>query len=134
MTRRLWRPVVVQVSARAVAEPVASEQAGSRGGDVWGDAEPPPPHTFRWRGRLFRVQEVLARWAEAETWWREPGAAGDGPTVLPRADRWVWRVEAVDQRAEQARASRESGRVLGGVYDLAFIPTSALWMVLRVID
>ena len=121
MTRRLWRPVIVQVAGDSCA------------GEI-GDAGPPPPHTFRWRGRLYRVQEVLARWAEAEAWWRDAGAAAAVPTVLPGADRWVWRVEAIDQRACSARAAREPHRIAGGVYDLAFAPASALWTVLRVID
>lgn len=49
------------------------------------------PDQFLWRGRLFVVRAVLARWTEAGEWWRAPAvrslASGDasapGQVVTP---------------------------------------------------
>ena len=30
------------------------------------------PAQFLWRGRLYVVREVLARWTESGGWWRAP--------------------------------------------------------------
>ena len=52
------------------------------------------PDQFLWRGRLYVVREVLARWTEAGGWWRGCAVrsltAGDaapstGPEVVPTA-------------------------------------------------
>lgn len=53
-------------------------------------ADPPCPRAFRWRRRNYRVSAVLARWIEAEQWWR---LAGFGPADCS-TDAVVWRVEA----------------------------------------
>lgn len=63
--------------------------------------EPQPPRSFAWRGRSYRVVAVLARWVEAEQWWRTAGFGGG-----VAADSTVWRVEAV------------SGSAVAGVFDL----------------
>ena len=34
------------------------------------DASGPVPDQFLWRGRLYVVREVLARWTESGSWWR----------------------------------------------------------------
>ena len=48
------------------------------------------PAQFLWRGRLYVVREVLARWTESGQWWRTPavsalstGDAADSPDPAP---------------------------------------------------
>lgn len=50
----------------------------------------PDPAQFLWRGRLYVVREVLARWTESGSWWRAPAVraltSGEGaspPAVDP---------------------------------------------------
>lgn len=72
------------------------------------EADPPLPTSFVWRRRRFRVNAILARWIEAEEWWKSaaPVSAGfpndptgsvdgamGGPEQTP-LDRVVWRLEA----------------------------------------
>lgn len=95
------------------------------------------PEVFLWRGRLYRVREVLGHWHERRSWWTEQAARavhGDSPdagvagpetaAVAPGADREVWRVEA---SAGRSAAS--------GVYDLCrHDATERSWRLLRVAD
>lgn len=61
------------------------------------------PEQFLWRGRLYVVREVLARWTEAGRWWEgaavqslttgdaSPAAAGAAPletAPLPPSPKW----------------------------------------------
>ncbi len=47
------------------------------------------PVTFDWRGRTYRVLQVLGHWREDAGWWRRP----DGqPIRIEQTD--LWRVEA----------------------------------------
>ena len=101
----------------------------------------PEPAQFLWRGRLYVVREVLARWTEAGGWWRGDAVraltAGDAaPAQLPEAagpggvddnERDWWRVEA-----DSGRASASSGG--SGVYDLCFDWTRGAWSLARVLD
>lgn len=88
------------------------------------------PVQFLWRGRLYLVRSVLARWSEAGRWWRTPAAtaltAGDpaaGPASVDDRERDVWRVEAT------------SGRLAGvGVYDLCFDWSAGSWFLARALD
>jgi hypothetical protein len=76
------------------------------------DAE---PVGFRWRGRVYLVRDVLARWIERGSWWtattgsRTPATAGTAAPSVAHAvgavEHEVWRVEAA------------AGSVVG-VYDL----------------
>ena len=61
------------------------------------------PMAFRWRGRRYVVDSVLAHWVETGAWWRYPDQSrtsqteqDPGPDLEPPADpeRWLWRVEA----------------------------------------
>ena len=79
--------------------------------------EPEPPQSFRWRGRYYRVTEVLARWTEAEQWWRW----GESDSTKFPADATVWRVAA---------SSRGS---TSGVFELRHRPGSA-WFLIRAFD
>lgn len=64
------------------------------------------PAQFLWRGRLYVVREVLARWTEAGGWWRTPAvralASGAGvqigsrgaelaTTPIPASPKWAQR-------------------------------------------
>ena len=75
------------------------------------------PSGFRWKGRRYEVQEVLACWVEATLWWRELGSAGSNGRA---AHRDVWRVEAVSRTGTS------------GVYDLAVVADA--WQLLRISD
>jgi len=78
---------------------------------------------FRWRGRRYIVDSVLAHWVETGAWWRQgdrldrlerfgSDAVEPGPPADP--ERWVWRVEV-------AGAGRHaSGQT--GVFDLCLEP------------
>ena len=98
------------------------------------------PEQFLWRGRLYVVREVLARWTEAGGWWRGAAmralTAGDagpaagpaaGPTSIDDNERDWWRVEADSGRA----AALSGGR---GVYDLCFDWSRGAWSLARVLD
>lgn len=64
----------------------------------------PEPTQFLWRGRLWKVRAVLARWVETPPWWNGVQSASAGlesaaPAAAGRidelvADRECWRVEA----------------------------------------
>ena len=66
----------------------------------------PDPAQFLWRGRLYLVREVLARWTESGGWWRTPAvraltSGGEGGTVaeadpletapIPASPKWAQR-------------------------------------------
>ncbi len=82
------------------------------------------PAQFLWRGRLYLVREVLARWVEIAPWWRAEADGTDAAVGLPDdREREVWRVEA----AAGARAAT-------GVYDLSFDWAAGAWSLARVLD
>jgi hypothetical protein len=84
-------------------------------------ADGPVPEQFLWRGRLYLVREVLARWTASGTWWRgEPQEGLDD-----REQQW-WRVEADSGRL----AALSGGR---GTYDLCFCWRTG-WSLKRVLD
>ena len=80
------------------------------------------PDQFLWRGRLYVVRAVLARWTEAGGWWR--GEAG--PSLDDHERDW-WRVEADSGRHEAMTAGP-------GVYDLCFDWSQGSWRLARVMD
>ena len=75
------------------------------------------PTGFRWSGRRYEVQAVLASWVEATAWWKEQGSAGSNGRA---AHRDVWRVEAISHTGTS------------GVYDLAVV--AGTWRLLRISD
>ncbi|KRE36854.1 hypothetical protein ASG73_10995 [Janibacter sp. Soil728] len=81
------------------------------------------PEQFLWRGRLYRVTEVVDHWQERRAWWR----ATDGQSLsqVPLA-RDVWRVSASRGRSGTP-----------GVYDLGVDGGSSGasdWLLLRTQD
>ncbi len=101
----------------------AGEQRTPEGGQRDG-----VPDQFLWRGRLYRVTEVVDHWQERHDWWRE--AVSRPLDEVPLARR-VWRVSASPGR---------SGRP--GVYDLGVDGPGepgggrrpARWLMLRTQD
>lgn len=79
------------------------------------------PHQLIWRGRLYVVRAVLARWVEAGGWWRS--AASGASTALADPDREYWRIEATPGLA--------AGVV---VLDLCFDWDTGTWTVARSMD
>ncbi len=121
------------------------------------------PEQFLWRGRLYVVQEVLARWTEAGAWWQgaavaalhtgESSAAAPAPldtAPLPPSPKWgqrAWGEPAPDvgtsvgpatiddRERDWFRVEAGQGRWAGtGVYDLCFDWSTATWSLARVLD
>jgi hypothetical protein len=106
--------------------------AGTGGGPVEG------PEQFLWKGRLWKVREVVAQWVETGPWWQSSGVhavlGADPPedpddradrVPDPGAEREVWRVEAARGRAVD----------LGhGVFDLVFDWADGSWRLTRCLD
>ena len=95
------------------------------------------PAQFLWRGRLYLVREVLARWTQSGSWWRgthvhdlvsgtATTASATETAVDDREQQW-WRVEA-----DSGRLAELSGGP--GVYDLCFEESSCSWSLKRVLD
>jgi hypothetical protein len=94
------------------------------------------PEQFLWRGRLWKVCDVVAHWVETGPWWQSGGAASvlgsdqpdDAETDL-LAEREVWRVEAA--RGLVAAGAGGAGR---GVFDLTFDWGQGHWRLSRCAD
>jgi hypothetical protein len=108
------------------------------------------PDQFLWRGRLWKVNDVVAHWVETGAWWQSGGAravlgsddetgdqtsdgAGGGTAVaLGRGvdllgEREVWRVQA-------GRGLAAAGKGGGGVFDLVFDWADGSWRLARCAD
>jgi hypothetical protein len=121
------------------------------------------PAQFLWRGRLYVVREVLARWTESGGWWRsaavqslsagdtdEPAVAPLETAPIPASARWAQRawgepapdVDASigpagvdDDEQDWFRVEAGAGRAAGtGVYDLCFSWSTGRWALARVLD
>ena len=100
------------------------------------------PEQFLWRGRLWKVCDVVAHWVETGPWWQSRGAeavhgtdglgtGGVGGVGLAApvdllAEREVWRVEAA-----RGLAAAGAGR---GVFDLVLDWTDGSWQLTRCAD
>jgi hypothetical protein len=107
------------------------------------------PEQFLWRGRLWKVCDVVAHWVETGPWWQSGGVAavlgadtgaggadpaaggapvmaGGGAPVDLAAEREVWRVEAA-----RGLAAAGSGR---GVFDLVQDWADGSWQLAGCID
>ncbi len=105
---------------------------GPGGGNVEG------PEQFLWRGRLWKVCDVVGHWVETGPWWQssgvhavlgseeQPDGRGRDLPPDPVADREVWRVEAA-----RGLAAAGSGR---GVFDLVFDWADGSWQLARCVD
>ena len=113
------------------------------------------PSLFLWRGRLWKVRDVVGHWVETGPWWQEghvtPGSSGvpgvSGVSGVPGrapgsdllSEREVWRVEAGPGRSPPPHGPglREPGapgnRDLGnhGLFDLVFDWSRGSWFKSR---
>ncbi len=85
--------------------------------DVKCSAPAGAPEQFVWRGRLYRVNQVLQQWDRSVVWWK------DVRTTPTGRDHRTWRVEASAGRYDTE-----------GVYELGFDPRSGQWYLLRTFD
>lgn len=85
------------------------------------------PDQFLWRGRLWKVREVVAHWVETGSWWAGAAQGAAGSSALDSsalaAEREVWRVEASPGRAQGS-----------GVFELCFDWAVGGWRLLRAVD
>lgn len=130
-----------------------SEEVEVRVGDPLGQPFEPDalhePTQFLWRGRLWKVRAVLARWVETPPWWDGVAAAAGGSSDAPStsaqstdqcdaqsagqapadgggvgelvADRECWRVEAGSQSTS-------------GVFDLSLDHRDGRWELVGCAD
>ena len=97
------------------------------------------PEQFLWRGRLWKVCDVVAHWVETGPWWQSQGVqavlgsgpgggsgtrTGGGTHLL--AEREVWRVEAA--------RGMSAARTGAGVFDLVFDWADGTWKLIRCED
>ena len=89
------------------------------------------PEQFLWRGRLWKVRDVLAHWVETGPWWQSSGVravlgsdqASEAPVVTDLlAERELWRVEA------------GIGPGTSGVFDLSFDWADGHWQLVGCAD
>lgn len=89
------------------------------------------PDQFLWRGRLWKVQEVIAHWVETAPWWQSSSVravigSDDGESDRSGSDllveRELWRVEA------------GRGRDSHGIFDLSFTWTDGRWQLVGCLD
>ena len=92
------------------------------------------PAQFLWRGRLYVVREILARWTESGGWWRSAAVqalSSGGPAGEVDAGQ----VSVDDGEQDWFRVEAGAGRAAGtGVYDLCFSWSSSCWSLARVLD
>ncbi|HEX5016423.1 MAG TPA: DUF6504 family protein [Actinomycetes bacterium] len=88
------------------------------------DAELVAPMAFRWRGRRYVVDSVLAHWVETGAWWRRTDQNRSECDLQPPADpeRWLWRVEAGTRTSHT------------GVFDLCLERDPGRWSVHAIYD
>jgi hypothetical protein len=103
---------------RLHADPVEVRTAAASDGPV--------PEQFLWRGRLYLVRDVLARWTASGPWWRAIQQSAHEVEGPPEEDEQWWRVEADSGRL----AALSGGR---GTYDLCFSWRTG-WSLTRVLD
>lgn len=104
------------------------------------------PEQFLWRGRLWKVRDVIAHWVETGPWWQSSGARallgsdeGGSETRAPLGadllgERELWRVEAGRGRAARFPEAVEPADGVSGVFDLAFDWNAGSWQLIGCVD
>ncbi len=105
MVRRVDEPVEVRTTQDDGRLEGGLARPGREAVGAPPEGRPSAPTQFLWRGRLYRVTEVVDSWQERRDWWRE--ALSERPLGEVSTARQVWRV--------QARAGRSAAP---GIYDL----------------
>ena len=98
------------------------------------------PAQFLWRGKVWKVCEVISHWVETSAWWEQPGVAAllgvtDGTTTLCPSGLRV--SDLISWASASTGGSRqERGRLVdaSGVFDLAFDWSDGSWRLVRCID
>lgn len=112
---------------RRYDEPVEVRRDGDQG-----------PAMFLWRGRVWKVREVVGRWVETGAWWESAragavlGTEESGGTAVAVADdllaeQEVWRVVAGRGRPDDQRGNQ-------GVFDLALDWADGRWRLVSCVD
>lgn len=102
------------------------------------------PEQFLWRGRLWKVRLVLARWIETGAWWQSSEVSdilgvddADG-TADGAADGAVQaRGQVLDLLGEREMWRVEAGRgglELDGVFELSFDASGGRWSLVGCLD
>ena len=98
------------------------------------------PEQFLWRGRLWKVREVVAHWVETGPWWqsrgvhavlggeRRRGAAG---RAASRPARRAGGLAGRGRPRDGLRRATGAGR---GVFDLVFDWAEGSWRLTRCLD
>lgn len=105
------------------------------------------PDQFLWRGRLWKVREVIAHWVETAPWWQSTTVqavvgtdedrtddrrpAGVGVDLLVEHE--LWRVEAGRGMVAVAGADGEAVDT-SGVFDLSFNSSDGRWQLVGCAD
>lgn len=89
------------------------------------------PEQFLWRGRLYRVIEVVDHWQERHAWWR---AAAEQPLAQVPLARDVWRVEASRGRSSPPGVYDLGVDGVGAGGDGAGTGAESSWLLLRTQD
>lgn len=96
----------IQVDARRVSMPSTAVAVGAPTTVLTG-----PPVRFRWRGHLWRVDEIHEHWVSTAEWWDSPAARAlrgeetaddrNAPDPDLHDSRETWRVSAVGEETRR---------------------------------
>ena len=118
------------------------------------------PEQFLWRGRLWKVADVLARWVETGPWWQSSEAdaargtdgprggealvdevdgarSGRGGSTVATLEQPLGALDLLSEREVwrvEAAAGRHVGRDGRGVFDLVFDWADGTWLLARCVD
>ena len=105
-----------------------------------GDQE---PEMFLWRGRVWKVRDVVARWVETGAWWESPGAGALLGTedAAPASEVPAGPPSGATAVVEDLLAERETWRVVAGrgahgqgVFDLSLDWADGRWRLVSCAD
>ena len=122
-TRREWKVAAM----RRYDDPVEVRR-GMVGPAAGGEG----PEQFLWRGRLWKVRDVVAHWVETGPWWQSAGVHGPCSAPTPGGPRRRGRCRRRPTCSPSARcggsrpAARRAPAAGRGVFDLSFDWAEAL--------
>ena len=97
------------------------------------------PEQFLWRGRLWKVRVVLARWIETGPWWQSSEVSAvigtdDGPAVSVAVTPAGQVVDLLNEREMWRVEAGRGGLETDGVFDLAFDWSDGHWSLVGCAD